>query len=203
MGGLIQACGVKHQWLADDQGIALLHTASHSQVPELSSVACRCSVKSLSNFILVCFSNSNRAGEIPVTCGLPPFLAILLTSTGPQEHRIMVGPPHMGLSETQRKSKLIVKKPHLNQNILWTQEKQWCSKNASHQEILNTSWNVREPCVCVCVCVWVRAHARACMLWEPDDSTKVKAYPVHSRAQCVTSHFNCVYIYLNWDMIDT
>jgi len=53
-------------------------------------------------------------------------------------------------------------------------------------------------CVCVCLCVYVRVHAS-----EPDDSTKVKAYPVHSRAQCVTSHFNYVYIYLNWDIIDT
>ena len=50
----------------------------------------------------------------------------------------------------------------------------------------------------VCLCVYVRVHAS-----EPDDSTKVKAYPVHSRAQCVTSHFNYVYIYLNWDIIDT
>ena len=52
------------------------------------------------------------------------------------------------------KSKLIIKKPHLNQNILWTEEEQWCSKKANCEEILNTTWNVRELCVCA------RARAR-------------------------------------------
>ena len=74
LGDLTQSCGVTCQWLADDQGGALLQRAPRSQGPELSSGTCQHSAESLSNFILVCFSNSNRAGETPVTCGLPPFL---------------------------------------------------------------------------------------------------------------------------------
>ena len=155
LGDLTQSCGVTCQWLADDQGGALLHRAPPSQGPEPSSGACQRSAESLSNFILVCFSNSNRAGETPVTCGLPPFLITLLAST-------VCGRPTHGV-QWDSKSKLIVKKPHLNQNILWTEEEQWCSKNENHEEILNTTWNVRELCVCVsvCVCVCVCARARA------------------------------------------